>query len=130
LNLIYEDYIMPKFMVILHNAPGLWKDLPPEQAQEKFAKYQSWMNDTIRTADRYVSGEKLTEHGGKRLTRQKGRLEVTDGPYSEAKEVVGGYFLFRAASYDEAIELMRNSPFLDDCRIELRQTDPMGCGGE
>ncbi|HET6881599.1 MAG TPA: YciI family protein [Pirellulales bacterium] len=77
-----------------------------------------------------MSGEKLIEHGGKRLTRQRGRLNVTDGPYSEAKEVVGGYFIFRAESYDDAVELMRESPFLDDCRVELRQTDPMGCGGE
>lgn len=120
---------MPKFMVILHNSPGLWKDMPPDQAQKKFVAYQEWMNG-IRSAGRYVSGEKLAERAGKRLTRQKGRLEVTDGPYSEVKEVVGGYFILRADSYDEAIELIRNSPFLEDCRMEVHQTDPMGCGGE
>lgn len=70
------------------------------------------------------------EQAGKRLTRQKGRLNVTDGPFSEAKEVVGGYFVLRAANYDEAVELMQNSPFLDDCRAEIHQTDPMGCGGD
>ena len=120
---------MPKFMVILHNPPGLWQNMPPEQAQQKFTSYQTWM-EGLRSAGRYVSGEKLLERGGKRLTRQKGRLNVTDGPYSEAKEVVGGYFILRADSYDEAIELMHDSPFLDDCRVELHQTDPMGCGGE
>lgn len=55
---------------------------------------------------------------------------MTDGPFSEAKEVVGGYFVLRAANYDEAVELMQNSPFLDDCRAEIHQTDPMGCGGD
>ena len=74
--------------------------------------------------------KKLLDEGGKRLTLQKGRLNVLDGPFSEAKEVVGGYFTLRAASYDEAVELMRNSPFLNECHVELRQTDPMGCGGE
>jgi hypothetical protein len=64
------------------------------------------------------------------LSRQKGRLSVVDGPYAEAKEVVGGYFLFRAADYEEALELTRDCPFLDDFQIALRQTDPMGCGGE
>jgi hypothetical protein len=120
---------MPKFMVILHNPPGLWQNLPPEQAQQKFASYQSWM-EGIRSADRYVSGEKLQEEGGRRLARQKGRLNITDGPFSEAKEVVGGFFIFRAASYDEAVELIRDCPFLEDCRITLHQTDPMGCGGD
>ncbi|HEX7379824.1 MAG TPA: YciI family protein [Pirellulales bacterium] len=120
---------MPKFMVILHNPPNVWKDLPPDEAQQTIARYQAWM-EGIRAAGRYVAGEKLLEDGGKRLTRQAGQLNVIDGPFSEAKEVVGGFFILRAASFDEAVELMRNSPFLDECRVELRQTDPMGCGGD
>lgn len=120
---------MPKFIAILHSPPNTWNCLPPDAAQQTMAKYQVWMND-IRAAGRYVSGEKLLEEGGKRLTRQAGQLSVTDGPFSEAKEVVGGYFVFRAASFDEALELMRECPFLDECRVELRQTDSMGCGGD
>lgn len=120
---------MPKFMVILHGVPGNWQELSPDDVQKKVAGYQSWMTE-IRSSGRYVSGEKLADEGGKRLTRQKERLSVTDGPYSEAKEVVGGYFVFRADSYGEAVELMRDAPFLNDYRVEIRQTDPMGCGGE
>jgi hypothetical protein len=44
--------------------------------------------------------------------------------------VVAGFFVMRAANYDEAIELFRDCPFLEDGRIELRQTDAMGCGGD
>lgn len=120
---------MPKFMVILHNAPSIWRDMPPEEAQQKFTAYQSWMEE-IRSSGRYVSGEKLADDGGKHLARQKGRLNITDGPFSEAKEVVGGYFVLRAASYDEAVELLSEAPFLNECQIDVRQTDPMGCGGE
>ncbi len=120
---------MPKFMVILNSVPGLYRDLPPDELERKQAGYQSWMNE-MRSSGRYVSGEKLKEEGGKRLARQRGRLNVIDGPYSEAKEVVGGYFVFRAAGYEEALELLRDAPFLEDCRIDLRETDPMGCGGE
>lgn len=120
---------MPKFMVILHNAPGYLSELGPDELERKFLSYQSWMNE-MRSSGRYVSGEKLREEGGKRLTRQRGRLNVIDGPYSEVKEVVGGYLVLRAASYEEALDLLRDAPFLDDCRIELRQTDPLGCGGE
>lgn len=68
---------------------------------------------------------------GKPTDKLVSSIRVTSaGPYSEAKEVVGGYFILRADSYNEAVELMHDSPFLDDCRVELRQTDPMGCGGE
>ncbi|HWB08590.1 MAG TPA: YciI family protein [Pirellulales bacterium] len=120
---------MHKFMVILHSPPGTWKELPRDELEQRVAELQSWTNE-LRSSGRYVSGEKLMEEGGKRLTRQRGRLNVIDGPYSEAKEVVGGYFVFRAASYHEAVEMLRGSPFLDDWRVELRQTDAMGCGGE
>jgi hypothetical protein len=120
---------MAKFMLILHTTPGSLRRLSPDEMQRKVQMYQSWM-DKIRAGGRYVSSEKLGEEGGKLLNLQKGRLSIMDGPYSEAKEVVGGYFVFRAADYDEAIELTRDCPFLDDGRIEIRQTDPLGCGGE
>jgi hypothetical protein len=120
---------MAKFMLILHNNPGDWQRISPEEMQRKVERYQVWV-DKIRSSDRYVTSEKLAEEGGKLLGMQQGRLNVVDGPYEEAKEVVGGYFVLRAADYEEAIELTRDCPFLDDGRIELRQTDPRGCGGE
>ena len=120
---------MAKFMLILHQTPGIWRQLSPEEMQQKVEKYQAWI-DRIQSSGRHVSSEKLGEEGGKILALQRGRLNIVDGPYSETKEVVGGYFVFRAADYEEAIELTRNCPFLEHGRIELRQTDPMGCGGE
>ena len=120
---------MAKFMLILHNTPRQWKGLSPEEMQRKVVKYQAWMAK-FHSSNRLVSSEKLGEEGGKLLSLDNGRINVVDGPYSETKEVVGGYFLFRAANYEEAVELTRDCPFLEDGRIELRQTDPMGCGGE
>jgi hypothetical protein len=120
---------MAKFMLILHSAPGTLQKLSPQELQRKVEKYQAWL-DHMRSTGRHVSSEKLGEEGGKMLNLQRGRLQVVDGPYSEAKEVVGGYFLLRAANYEEAIELARKCPFLEDGRIEIRHTDPRGCGGE
>ena len=120
---------MAKFMLILHNTPGVWRNLSPEEMQRKVEKYQTWVAK-FRSSGRLVSSEKLGEEGGKLLSLQRGNLTIVDGPYSEAKEVVGGYFLFRAADYDQAIELVRDCPFLEDGRIAVRQTDPLSCGGE
>jgi hypothetical protein len=118
-----------KFMVILQQKPGGWQEMSPEELQRKVEAYHAWVGK-FRSDGRYVSGEKLGDEGGKRLSLQGGRLNVVDGPYIEAKEVVAGYFVFRAADYDEAVALMRDSPFLHDYRVSLRQTDPAGCGGE
>lgn len=118
---------MAKFMLILHHPPGVYNDRSPEEFQRIFQKYQNWA-DKIRQSGRYVSSDKLKEEGGKVVTAKDGRVSVVDGPFSEAKEVVGGYFTFRAESYDEALELIRDCPHLGFGRLELRQTDDRGCG--
>jgi hypothetical protein len=120
---------MAKFMLILQQTPGSWQEMSPEEMQRKVETYQAWVAK-FRASGRHVSGEKLGEEGGKLLSLQNGRLNVVDGPYIEAKEVVAGYFVFRAANYDEAVQLLRDCPFLQDFRIALRQTDPAGCGGD
>src|SRR5262245_2270998 len=112
---------MAKFMLIIHQTPDMWKQLSPEELQRKVEKYQSWVAK-FRSSGRYVSGEKLGEDGGKLASLQNGRPHIVDGPYTEAKEVVGGYFLFRADNYEEAVELIRDCPFLQDGKIALRQT--------
>jgi hypothetical protein len=124
-----KEMSMAKFMLILHQTPRNWNDLSPDQIQQKVEKYQAWI-EKMHSSGRHVSSEKLGEEGGRLLAVREGRLMVTDGPYAESKEVVGGYYVFRAANYEEAVELARDCPFLDDGRIEIRQTDPRGCGGE
>ena len=49
---------------------------------------------------------------------------MVDGPYTEAKEIVGGYFLIEAVDYDEAVQICRSCPHLKyGGRIELREID-------
>jgi hypothetical protein len=120
---------MAKFMLILHETPGGFSRVSPSEIQHVIEKYQTWFNK-IRASGKLVNSDKLREEGGKILTLRQGKFGAVDGPYSEAKEVVGGYAIIRAENYDEAIELVRDCPHLAFGRLELRQTDPMGCGGE
>ena len=120
---------MAKFMLIFHEIPGGLEKFSPSEIERVMEKYQTWF-EKIRAAERLVSSGKLATEGGKVLTMRQGKFSAVDGPYSEAKEVVGGYAMFRAESYEEAIELVRDCPHLAFGRLELRQTDPMGCSGE
>jgi hypothetical protein len=120
---------MAKFMLILHRTPGASEEGSPEEMQTVGQRYRDWM-ERIRNSGRYVVSDKLQEEGGKVVSLRQGRPIVLDGPYSEAKEVIAGYFTIRAADYDEALEIVRECPFLEHGRIVVRQTDPMGCGGE
>jgi hypothetical protein len=51
-----------------------------------------------------------------------GKLRTTDGPYSESKEVLGGFYIIEAANYDEAVERARDHPTLEyGGTVEVRQ---------
>ena len=61
------------------------------------------------------------------MRASSGRVSVTDGPYAESKELVGGYFIISAADYDEACRVAESNPhFKYGGNIEVRQVDAVG----
>ena len=65
------------------------------------------------------------EHVDLLIVRRGEKVVVSDGPYSETKEMLGGYFMIEAANYDEALRLSRDHPHLAfGGTIELRQIEP------
>ena len=58
---------------------------------------------------------------GFRLRSSRGKLQVTDGPFTETKEVVGGYWMIQVKSREEAIEWAKRCPGSENETIELRQ---------
>jgi hypothetical protein len=58
---------------------------------------------------------------GARLSFSGGKATVTDGPFIETKEVLGGYWLVEAKSKDELVRLMQNCPAEEGDTIEIRQ---------
>jgi hypothetical protein len=104
-------------------------EMSPDEMQRVIQRMRDWL-EGIKARGRYVGSDKLTEEGGKLVTLQNGRPFVTDGPYSEAKEVIGGYFTIRAANYDEAAAVAVDCPYLPFGSVTIRQTEPAGCGDE
>lgn len=95
---------MEKFMLIFHG--GVASNASPEQMQANMGKWMDWI-DKLAKENKYVGGEPLLP-GGKLI---KGSAShVTDGPYTEGKEIVGGYFIINAADYDEAVALCADYP--------------------
>ncbi|MEO8405888.1 MAG: YciI family protein [Chitinophagaceae bacterium] len=111
---------MEKFMLIFHG--GMHGGASPEALQGNMGKWMGWI-DKLAKNDQYVSGEPLLP-GGKLI---KGNAKsVTDGPYTEGKEVVGGYFIINAKDMDEAIALCKDYPdFEIGGSIQVRQVMKM-----
>jgi hypothetical protein len=62
---------------------------------------------------------------GVRVSFPEGKPKVTDGPFAEAKEVIGGYWMIRVESKDEAVEWAKRCPACENEVIEIRQVQEM-----
>jgi hypothetical protein len=102
---------MAQFMLLLHQAPNYNTDLPREKMMEMTRKYIAWA-DALRQKGKIVGGEKLTASGGRQLRSNGGKLVVSDGPYAEAKDVIGGYFIVEAKDLAEAEAIARECPHM------------------
>ena len=117
---------MPKYMLLLHSNPTNWNSVSPEEIQKTIQKYVAW-GTRLREKGVLVSSHKLVDDAGKVIRSHNGKPRVTDGPYSETKEVLGGYYLIEAPNYDAAVRECDDSPqFGHGGTIEVRQVDMMG----
>jgi hypothetical protein len=98
---------MEKFMLIFQGS--LPSEVAPEESMEITGQWMAWV-DKLAKAGKYVGGEPLLP-GGKVISGNY--KNVTDGPFAEGKEVIGGYFIVNAADYDEAVALCADYPDYD-----------------
>lgn len=114
---------MPQYLLLLYADPTGWRTMPLADAQKWMGKYLAW-DDKARQAGFYAGGNKLDDQPGRVIRSRSGQAHVTDGPYTEAKEVLGGYYLIEAASYDEAVQRLRDHPHLSHGgTIEVREVE-------
>jgi hypothetical protein len=114
---------MPNYMLFLHETPADFAAFSPEEIQKVIAEYTAW-RDKIKEEGKFVGSAKLKDEGGKQIVGSNGGLRVTDGPFTEAKEVIGGYFGISADNYDDAVETAKSCPHLKyGGRIEVREIE-------
>jgi hypothetical protein len=114
-------------MLLLHQVPSYNMDLSREKMLEMTKRYMSWA-ESLGAKGKLAGGEKLTA-GGVRLVKSKdGKPVVTDGPYVELKDVVGGYFVIEARDQVEAEAIAKDCPHVAISAsnwIEIRPIESM-----
>jgi len=93
-------------------------DRSPERMQQTMQKWMSWLKELGEKGHIKDQGQPLERAGKLVKGRQK---SVTDGPFAEAKDIVGGYTLIEARDLGQAVELSKGCPILEaDGTVEVR----------
>jgi hypothetical protein len=107
-----------RFMVIVKaNKDSEAGVLPDEKMLTEMGKF----NEELVKAGVMLAGEGLQASSkGARVRFSGGKRTVIDGPFTEVKELIGGFWLWKLNSLDEAIDWLKRSPF-DETEVEIRQ---------
>lgn len=109
-----------KFMVMVpankEAEAGTFSDAKAFAEMERF-------NEELVTAGVMLAGEGLhpTSKGSRMTFRGSGKATVTDGPFTESKELIAGFWILRAKSKEEVIAWMKRAPFGEGVTLEIRQ---------
>lgn len=99
-----------KFLLIMHMNPQIWETLTEEERTEVMEGHGAFM-DTIRASGEMLGTVALADPTESAVVRVRdGALAVSDGPYLEAKEFLGGYYLIECTSRERAYELAAMIP--------------------
>jgi hypothetical protein len=114
-------------LLIYSNAEAI-AALPEAEQQAVYAEVDRVLGE-LRASGELVAGDGLAPPPTGRIVRSRdGVVAVTDGPYAEAKEVLGGFYLIEAADLDEAIRWAAQIPAAWRGKVELRPVVPMQGG--
>jgi hypothetical protein len=109
-----------KYMLLIHDNEKEWGGLSHEEQQQIMAEYRRFTEE-IRTSGHYRAGSQLQPTSSATTVRiRNGKRLVTDGPFAETREQLGGYYLVEATNLDEAIALAERLPSARMGTIEIR----------
>ena len=104
--------------MLIFRGTDWYKGLSPEQMQQVADTWMAWFN-RLKDEGKAIAGNPL-EREGKIVAGKNGRV-VSDGPFAESKETIGGYFLLKVPTLDAAVAIAQQCPGLPyGIRVEVR----------
>ncbi len=106
-----------RYMIIVKTDPNTDQTAPEPAMFEEMGRF----NQSLFDAGILLAAEGLTgSEDGARVSFSKGKVSVKDGPFSEAKELIGGFWIVQVKSLDDAVAWARKIPFQDG-EVEIRR---------
>jgi hypothetical protein len=109
-----------QYMLLIYSEPGSWESFSDEERNAMYQEYFS-LSRRLRGEGKLVSSNELQPSSTATTVQVRdGDTDVTDGPFAETKEVLGGYYLIEADSLDEAIAWAAQIPSARHGKVEVR----------
>lgn len=109
-----------QFMLLIYNDPTLLDSLPEGQADTMMRDCFEHADELQRTGCLIESRQLEAPHTARSVRIRKGRVSATDGPFTEAKEMLGGFNLIEARDMDEAVRIAAEFPWAQTGCVEVR----------
>ena len=107
-------------MALIYGDASRWEAFSADEREAAYAQYRAF-SDEAEKAGVMLGGAELASTSDATTVRVRdGETLVTDGPYAEVKEALGGYFLFECESMDEAVEYAAKIPGAEHGAVEVR----------
>ena len=100
---------MAQFILLLRGVNEQLNHYSPEELQKLLEKYDAWI-ENVQNEDKLRGAQKLKDDVRHQVTVKNG--EIVDGPFTETKETIGGYFIIETIELPEALEIARKCPIL------------------
>ena len=115
-----------KYMLLIHDDEKAWGKMSQAEQQRIYGEYGQF-SEHVKSTGQYLAGSQLQPTSTATSVRVRdGKRLVTDGPFAETREQLGGYYLGQAKDLDEAIELAARIPSARIGTIEVRPVVEMG----
>jgi len=110
-----------EFMIVINTDEKAAAKATVEQQKEMHAAYMAYTQELQKAGVMLHGNGLLPTSKGARISYKEGRRVVIDGPFAEAKEVVGGYYVIKVGSREEAVEWAAKCPGARHNGVELRE---------
>jgi hypothetical protein len=109
-----------QYMLLIYSSEDAWERLSEDERSALYAEYGQLGRD-LRERNAFVSGDELESTSTATTVRVRdGEPLISDGPFAETKETLGGYYLIEAESLDEALQWAARIPSARHGAVEVR----------
>jgi len=109
-----------QYLLMIYDPEKIWPEMPEAERNKVFGEYMQFTKD-LKASGSYIAGDALQPTKTATTVRiRDGKTQLTDGPFAETKEQLGGYYLIEAKDLDEATKIAARIPSARFGSIEVR----------